>query len=262
MSDVRDILGAPPQGDSSVSAIDTLLAGRRPTRRAAEEVDKARGPQGMERELFNLVGRVPIVPATAYSQEKAALSRDRPAQRWVWSPFTNPARKDGLKLHHWTRAGEEQAPYAFARLNKAVKVPNLTREDWPTIADDAWSYDETKVGSWGYGLCFDRGVGGLFSPRGLHLSPRRGLELSFLAYFFPCSAVHKQLLFELCRHFDLRFIVVHDRYNMRVRAVNQHQNQPSSSHPPRQFRTRSVEDLKDRWDYITGPRGIGVRLMF
>jgi DNA methyltransferase 1-associated protein 1 len=43
---------------------------------------------------------------------KLGMRRVRP---WKWMTFTNPARKDGLVLHHWRRATDEGKEYAFAR---------------------------------------------------------------------------------------------------------------------------------------------------
>ena len=34
---------------------------------------------------------------------------------WKWMAFTNPARKDGLVLHHWRRSQDEGKDYPFAR---------------------------------------------------------------------------------------------------------------------------------------------------
>lgn len=39
--------------------------------------------------------------------------------------FTNPARCDGLILHHWRRAADEGKEYPFARFNKKLEMPSF-----------------------------------------------------------------------------------------------------------------------------------------
>lgn len=42
----------------------------------------------------------------------------RKARKWVWAPFTNPARKDNAVFYHWKRASDEAKEYPFAQFNK------------------------------------------------------------------------------------------------------------------------------------------------
>jgi len=62
------------------------------------------------------------MPSSGYSQEKAKLGAKTPAQRWEWAPFTNPARKDALRLSHWVQKEQKDAPYTFAKFNKKVRA--------------------------------------------------------------------------------------------------------------------------------------------
>ena len=39
------------------------------------------------------------------------------ARSWIYAPFSNSARKDGLLLHHWVRAGLEYPDYPYARFD-------------------------------------------------------------------------------------------------------------------------------------------------
>lgn len=42
----------------------------------------------------------------------------RKVRKWVWAPFTNPARKDNAVFHHWKRTADEAKEYPFAQFNK------------------------------------------------------------------------------------------------------------------------------------------------
>lgn len=46
----------------------------------------------------------------------------RKVRKWVWAPFTNPARKDHAVFYHWKRAADEAKEYPFAQFNKVRKI--------------------------------------------------------------------------------------------------------------------------------------------
>lgn len=48
----------------------------------------------------------------------------RKVRKWVWAPFTNPARKDNAVFHHWKRASDEAKEYPFAQFNKVPLQSN------------------------------------------------------------------------------------------------------------------------------------------
>ena len=54
---------------------------------------------------------------------KLGMRKVRP---WKWMPFTNPARRDNLVLHHWRRQADEGKEYAFARFNKKLEMPTFS----------------------------------------------------------------------------------------------------------------------------------------
>ena len=110
---------------------------------------------------------------------KLGMKKVRP---WKWMPFTNPARKDNLVLHHWRRQVDEGKDYPFARFNKTIEVPTYTEVEYQHhLVTSGWSRQETDH------------------------------------------------LMDLAQRFDLRFIVMQDRWDRNS------------------FSPRSVEDLKERY---------------
>ena len=108
----------------------------------------------MHRELFNLLYSenkelpCPIIPTDSNKDQGYKQMRAKLGMRWVrpwkWMPFTNPARKDGLVLHHWRRSTEEGKDYPFARFNKICEVANYTEVEYNRhLSDPGWTKQET-----------------------------------------------------------------------------------------------------------------------
>jgi len=49
--------------------------------------------------------------------------------KWVWHGFDNPARTDGLRLHHWTKQIETGQAYPFAKLNRKIEVVRYANDE-------------------------------------------------------------------------------------------------------------------------------------
>lgn len=166
-SDVRDVLELPARALS-----------KPPSKKLKTEV--AKRPEGMQRELYSLLGE--NTPPVAMTQNKF---RDKPSWTqtvtpWKWLPFKNEARTDGLILHHWVRGDASQEEYPFAKMNQKIKIMSFSDEEYDMLLkDDDWTLEETRY------------------------------------------------LFELCQDYELRWIVIHDRYN-----------RPKG---------RTIEDLKARY---------------
>ena len=81
----------------------------------------------MHRELYALLcadgGKnmhlAPLLPTDAAGgyKQKAKLGAKH-VRKWVWTEFTNPARKDQATFKHWRRANDEPREYPFAKFNK------------------------------------------------------------------------------------------------------------------------------------------------
>ena len=111
---------------------------------------------------------VPAEEKPVEDEIKKVPKLERPVDKWVWSPFSNPARQDSAQFNHWVKRKEVGEVYAFARFNRKATVVTYTDEQYekaiaPLKSD--WTKLETDV------------------------------------------------LFELCDRFNLRFIVIADRFS-------------------------------------------------
>lgn len=172
-ADFRDILGVADAG---------------PVAKKPKLHTEKRG-EGISRELYNLIGHnsPPVVTLQSKFKEKPKF-RQR-AAKWTQVEFTNGARKDGLKLGHWTRGVQTSAPgqsYKFEAFNKHPDVISYTKEEYATYLEKpGWTREDTD------------------------------------------------LLVALCREYDLRFIVIHDRWSAQSKT------------------SKTIEQLKDRYYGIT-----------
>ena len=105
-----------------------------------KEKDLMKKQTGMKRELMKLIGGVPSIV------ERAGNKGSKNNSNWVWSPFTNPARKDNLKLVHWQRAEDVNKDYDFAKFNQNIDIVEFTEEEYNTLIkpnDRNWNYEQT-----------------------------------------------------------------------------------------------------------------------
>ena len=96
---------------------------------------------GMKRELIKLIGGVPSL----IEKENNNLNKNF-RQKWVWSNFNNPARKDTLKLFHWQRKEDVNKDYEFAQCNKKIDIIDFSKEEYDELIkpnDIDWTYEET-----------------------------------------------------------------------------------------------------------------------
>jgi len=176
--------------DNTVTRDSILGIDKKRLKRAPTQIFQK--PEGMHRELYNLLYSenkelpCPLIPTDTskdqgYKQMRAKLGMRR-VRPWKWLPFTNPARKDNLVLHHWRRVMDEGKDYPFASFNKTIEVPTYTEVEYQLhLVSAGWTREETDH------------------------------------------------LMDLAQRFDLRFIVMQDRWDRNT------------------FPERSVEDLKERY---------------
>ncbi|KVI12511.1 DNA methyltransferase 1-associated 1 [Cynara cardunculus var. scolymus] len=203
--DAKDILGLPK--------ISLPIPQEKKSR---PQKDSQRKPDGISREVYALTGGVPpLMPSVDVNQLKKRHQPENEKITWEWLAFTNSARKDNLQLYHWVRVVNGTPPtgdYSFAKYNKSVDVVKYT--------DEEYEKHLTDPGQMVNALCFT-----------VYCNPLSILVLLIsyiLAIWVRERAWTKEetdQLFDLCERFDLRFVVIADRF--------------SSS--------RSVEELKNRF---------------
>ena len=95
---------------------------------------------GMKRELIKLIGGVPSIV------ERTGNKGGKNSSNWVWASFSNPARKDNLKLVHWQRAEDVNKDYDFAKLNQNIDIVEFTKDEYDKLIkpnDRNWNYEQT-----------------------------------------------------------------------------------------------------------------------
>lgn len=128
-----------------VSILEKIFEHKSVSRPAAEAVERKK--INMPRELYNLIGnRLPIAPSNGYTSEKARLGAKKPAQKWLWTTFTNPGRKDNLQLSHWVRESDRDKEYVFSGLGKPLHITTFTDEEYVRhLHDESWTLVDTRL---------------------------------------------------------------------------------------------------------------------
>ncbi|UZJ56179.1 hypothetical protein CBS101457_005499 [Exobasidium rhododendri] len=199
-SDVRDILSLPQQSSQAQSSSQALSTPSNAQHHQQQRKKKKQKMDGISRELYALLGD--NTPSLTFSQGGLAgdvggsgtgkgkfmpkfKRKPQKVQSWKHVAFTNPGRKDELRLQHWVPAtdvsAEESGGYRFKDLNTLSGVYSYSNDEYHQhLRDDDWTKEETDY------------------------------------------------LIELCQQYDLRFVIVTDRYEWAGRQ-------------------RSMEDLKARY---------------
>mmetsp|Transcript_18675 Transcript_18675/g.31939 ORF Transcript_18675/g.31939 Transcript_18675/m.31939 type:complete len:200 (+) Transcript_18675:158-757(+) len=83
-------------------------------------------------------------------------NKDKRAGSWVNHHFENPARDDGLQLHHWVKDAEQDDQFPFAKFNKRLMIIRYSEKEYAeavqpkNICSVAWSKSDTDMV---FGLC-------------------------------------------------------------------------------------------------------------
>ncbi|KAG8528085.1 uncharacterized protein KY384_007001 [Bacidia gigantensis] len=217
-SDARDMMGLP------------TAAPPKPAPTKAPK-PKVKGPSGMAREVLdlNFEGAPPISIVAPKFKEKPKLPFK--PRRWEQKPFMNSARKDGFILRHWRREGE--APTNVTGLPATPADSNAASEmdtdDKGTsgIEDSRWTKYNVKVARPQYSQ----------EEYVTHLKNE------------DWSKEETDYLLDLATDFDLRWVIVGDRYEYISSTSPQDQTSGTVEvdQPEPQAKSRTTEDLKARY---------------
>ncbi|KAJ5759684.1 hypothetical protein N7520_006840 [Penicillium odoratum] len=220
-ADVRDMLDLPAEGQ--------------PRPHKKQKVVEKR-PEGITRELYALLGeRAPpiAINENKYKGRPKWMNKLR-VRPWRMTPFTNGARSDGLVLNHWQRKHESTRPPA----------PEGTQMD----------VDETK--------------GNEETDEEKKEEPSKPLEqeYTFAKYNIKARIPQKyseeeynrslqnndwdreetDYLMELAHEYDLRWIIIADRYDYQPRAKSE--ADANALVPVKHYRT--MEQMKARYYFV------------
>ncbi|KAL2801453.1 hypothetical protein BJX66DRAFT_12387 [Aspergillus keveii] len=208
-ADVRDMLNLPAEGQ--------------PRPHKKQKVVEKR-PEGITRELFALLGeRAPpiAVNENRYKGRPKWLTKAR-AKSWRMTPFTNGARSDDLVLSHWKR---EPTP----------------EDSMPTEGDQAKEEQvTTKPAEQEYGFARFN-IKARVPDRYTTDEYNRHLKSD------EWSREETDYLMDLVEDYDLRWVVIADRYDFQPQPVENTENSTALV-PSKRYRT--MEQLKARYYFV------------
>lgn len=180
----------------------------------------------MSREVLDLKyeGAPPISIVAPKFKEKPKLPfKPRP---WEETPFGNSARKDGLILRHWRRKGDVSnaaaLPVTPADSNAASEMEQDEKAA-PTLSDSHWAKFNVKI---------DR-------PQYTDEQYKTHLKND------DWSKEETDYLVDLATDFDLRWVVVADRYEYQPKEQPKEHEDSMAVTP--QAKPRTQEDMKARY---------------
>lgn len=212
-ADVRDMLDLPAEGQ--------------PRPHKKQKVVEKR-PEGITRELYALLGeRAPPIAITEnrYKGRPKWMSKLR-VRPWRMVPFTNEARSDGLVLRHWQRQGDTTKP--------ALEGPETENEEQnqdegaPQTPDKEYMFAKYNVKA---------------------RVPRRYTDEEYNRHLKSddWSRQETDYLMDLVEEYDLRWVVIADRYDYQPHPVDAETN-TSALVPAKHVRT--MEHMKARYYFV------------
>ncbi|KAL8758713.1 MAG: hypothetical protein Q9199_001290 [Rusavskia elegans] len=213
-ADVRDMLGLPTDGQPKI----------RPAKKAKQEA-KGRRPGGLEREIQSLHGDRPAPPLSINElpKYKEKPKRTQRYRHWDITPFGNNARKDGLVLRHWNWRDDVNTnvfPTTPADSNAASEEQD---DRFPKPTSD---YKYAK-----YNVRIDRPV---------YSDEQYDAQLKNEDW----TKDETDYLVDLAYEFDLRWVVIADRYDYQPPQIMQQGHPMGITNTPKH---RTMEDMKARY---------------
>ncbi|MCJ1313264.1 swr complex subunit [Agyrium rufum] len=204
-------------------------------------------PGNIPRELFELIGeRAPPIAAQEVQRLKPKIKISYAAQQWENASFINPVRKDGLVLKHWRK--KPTKPVARGPATPGDLDATTTSNDTEDEAIKRRNSTETSKVENEYH----------FTKYNVHVNVPRYSDEEYEAHLKDnsWSKDETNYLMELVRDFDLRWVVIADRYDYSEKAASPHEVSEAEGATtsdsnntalviPRT--SRNMEDLKARY---------------
>ncbi|KAA8649104.1 hypothetical protein EYZ11_000653 [Aspergillus tanneri] len=213
-ADVRDMLDLPAESH--------------PRPHKKQKVVEKR-PEGITRELYALLGeRAPpiAINENRYKGRPKWMSKLR-VRPWRLTPFSNDARSDGLILRHWQRQQETAKPAAQDESEMEIDG-QMQEEGAPKPADQQYAFAKYNI-----------------KPR----VANRYTDEEYNRHLKSDDWSRKETdyLMDLVEEYDLRWMVIADRYDYQPHPVDGETN-ASALVPAKQCRT--MEQMKARYYFV------------
>ncbi|QLL32210.1 hypothetical protein HG536_0C03790 [Torulaspora globosa] len=206
-SDIFDVLNIQQRSKSPGSTASptptAVSSGTNGNRTAKPQVT------GMQRELYSLLGEnqppVVIQPSNKFKEKLTAITKPSP---WTNAPFK---ANSTVTLHHWIKGtkesiGSEPQESQYAKLNVHLTIPKFNKEEYETFMTKTDEQKQDVANQTADTIKKEENTG----------SPGESWSFDEIDY-----------LFNLCRRYDMKWFVIHDRYSF--------------------GKPRSLEDLKEKF---------------
>ena len=236
-ADARDILGIANDGPRL----------HVPKSKKKAVVESGPRLKGMQREARALQGdSVPPVTLTEAPRYKDKPNLPRlPARHWEQRSFVHGARSDGLTLKHWKRANIGLVPRPFVSTNE--EDTEMQDETIESAAQNGYQFPDE--------VHFDKYNVKVNVPTYTAEQYEEKLKVD------DWAKEETDYLLDLCRDFDLRWIVIADRYEPEEIPSAKENIEPAAGLEAvavdgtevvrrSTYRPRSMQDLKARYYYI------------
>lgn len=162
---------------------------------------------GMQRELYSLLGenQPPLVvqPSSKFKEKLTAITRPSP---WTSTPFK---ANSSVTLHHWVKGtkesiGTEPQESQFAKLNVHLTIPKFNKEEYEKLMVNATESKQDNANE---------------------NAAKKEADEEDTGDSWSFEEV--DYLFKLCRRYDMKWFVIHDRFSF--------------------GKPRTLEDLKEKF---------------
>lgn len=144
MSDVADMLGLsakPSSGNLALEEAQKIMGDK-------VKVKGMKKPKGMSREVYDLLGKDGLVPATQGNVIAPNFKSKRVNAlkgKWIWTHIVSSARQNNQPaFFHWIRAEQAYSDYPYASFNVKLDTFSYSEEEYAQFLDTPdWTKADT-----------------------------------------------------------------------------------------------------------------------